>query len=242
MPKVEVCLSPALIENYDLPDKIAVVVDIVRATSIVCAALENGIDHVLPVPTKDETKLMKREGYLIVGEKDGVMIDGFDLGNSPRVYSGRKFAGRKMAMSTTNGTKTIHMSSIANQVVIGAFLNVTALVEWLVSQNQDVVIICAGWKDKVNIEDTLFAGYLSGLLESDYGFVPTNDAVTISKLLHKYSQEDVYAAVVNSSQKERIKELGLEADVLFCLERDYTSIVPILHNGVLIDVKGLAEK
>ena len=239
MPTVEVCLSPALIDNYDLPDKIAVVVDIVRATTIICAALENGVEHVLPVPTKEETRLKKNEGYLIVGEKDGVKIEGFDLANSPRFYFERKFAGRKMAMSTTNGTKTIHLSSIANQVVIGAFLNVSALVKWLAMQNENVVIICAGWKGKVNIEDTMFAGHLSLLLEHHYNFDPANDAVTLAKILYENTRDNMYKAVVNSCQKHRIKELNLEQDVHFCLVKDYTDIVPVLSKGVLVDVQSL---
>lgn len=236
MPQVEVCLSPALLENFDLTDKIAVVTDIVRATTIVCAALESGIEHVLALPTKEETRQMKEKGYLIMGEKDGEKIDGFDLSNTPSYFRGKKLTGKKLAMSTTNGTKTIHMASVANCVAIGAFVNVDALLKWLVKQTKNVVIICSGWKNKTNIEDSLFAGYLANKLENEYGFEVGNDAVTLSKMLYSNSRDDMFGAVMNSSQKERIESLNLESEVHFCLEKNYTNVVPVLRDGVLVNI------
>lgn len=240
MPTVEICLSPALISNFDFSGKTAVVVDVIRATSIICAALEHGVEHILPVATKDETFLKKKDGYLIIGEKSGEKIAGFDLNNSPSIYSNNQYAGHKLAMSTTNGTKAILMASAAQQLVIGAFLNITALSKWLGEMQNDIIIFCAGWKDKINVEDTLFAGNLTEILTANYNYNSNNDGATIAQLLYDQHKNDMYEAVMQSSQRERIIAQHLEQDTHFCLQKDYSTIVPILEGSVLVDSVSLS--
>lgn len=165
MRQVEVCFSPDLIHLHDLSGKTVVVVDIFRATSTMVAALSNGITEIRTFSSLEKCKAMAEKGYLIAGERNGQTADGFELGNSPIAYLDGKYAGKRLAMTTTNGTVAIEKSHGANQIIIGAFPNLTATVAYLQNLEQDILIHCAGWKGRFNLEDSLYAGALCKSLE-----------------------------------------------------------------------------
>jgi len=158
MRTIEVCLTPVLIHQHDLAGKAVVVVDIFRATSCIVTGLACGIQSIRPVVEIEETKALGRQGYITAGERGGEQVDGFDLGNSPFDYQDESLRGKRIALSTTNGSQAILKSAGASQVLIGAFLNLESLAEYLIQQSQSVVIHCAGWRGAPNLEDTLFAG------------------------------------------------------------------------------------
>src|ERR1700754_471578 len=164
--RLDVCLSPALIPLYKVEDYIVVVIDIFRATSSICYGIENGAEAIIPVSQVEECSAYREKGldYLLAAERDGKVVDGFDFGNSPFSYTREKVGGKTVVLTTTNGTHALHQSIRAKRIVIGSFLNLTALCNWLAAQPEDVVLVCAGWKNNFNLEDTLFAGAVADRL------------------------------------------------------------------------------
>jgi 2-phosphosulfolactate phosphatase len=160
--KLDICFSPDLLSLYDLRGKVAVIVDVLRATSTIVTA--QGVPAVFPVATLEEcAELGRTHGYITAAERDGVAAEGFDLGNSPFGFLDGKLPvrGRNLAISTTNGTRALHLSLAADAVVCGAFLNLQAVVKFAAAQQRDVVVVCAGWKGQFCLEDSLFGGALA---------------------------------------------------------------------------------
>src|ERR1044071_3384817 len=159
MKTIEVCVSPEMMHLYDVTDKTVVVVDILRATSCMATAFAHGVDCIVPVADLEECRAMRNKGYITSGERNGEKVEGFDKGNSPFEYM-EEIRGKKIAFTTTNGTQAISKSIAARDVVIGAFLNLTAIANYVKTSPNNILVVCAGWKGKVNMEDTLFAGAL----------------------------------------------------------------------------------
>ena len=152
---IEVCYTPDLIHQFELKGKVVVVIDILRATSCVVAGLNSGVAKIKPVASVEECLALGKEGYVTAGERGGQKIEEFDMGNSPFQYMNPKLRGKKVAATTTNGTKAIKLSSDADRIIVGAFLNLSAVVEELEKLNQDIILFCAGWKGRYNLEDSL---------------------------------------------------------------------------------------
>jgi 2-phosphosulfolactate phosphatase len=141
---IEVCFSPALFPGFRNPEAIAVIVDILRATSAIVTAFENGVDQIIPVGTLEEAKAFKEKGFMVAAERDGLVRDFADFGNSPYNFTKEKVAGKQIVYSTTNGTQAIHVARDCKQVLIGAYLNFTSLRDWIIKQQRDVIFLCAG--------------------------------------------------------------------------------------------------
>lgn len=195
-------------------------------------ALANGVESITPVASVEECEALQANGYLAAGERNGVQVAGFDLGNSPLSYIDNDFSGKKVAMTTTNGTLAITKSKGANTVLIGAFLNISRLVEHLSAQIDDLLIVCSGWKGKTSFEDTLFAGALVSRLSSIYD--SDCDAAALSKELYEHSKNDLLAAIQKSSHYQRLKKMNIDRDFEFCASVDRYEVVPVLEEGVLV--------
>ncbi|HQS51997.1 MAG: 2-phosphosulfolactate phosphatase, partial [Sphingobacteriales bacterium 39-40-5] len=148
---LEVCLTPALLHLHVFTQSIVVVIDIFRATSSICYGIENGAESIIPVATIEACESYRHSEYLLAAERNGEVVDGFDFGNSPFSYTEDKVSGKTIVLTTTNGTHAINMSRGAHKIVIGSFLNLAALCDWLKAQPNDVLLLCSGWKDKVNL-------------------------------------------------------------------------------------------
>jgi 2-phosphosulfolactate phosphatase len=231
MNKVEICFSPELIHLHSLENKIVVVVDIFRATSTMIAALANGITEIKTFADLEECKKMSKEGYLIAGERNGLTAEGFELGNSPIAYLDDAFKGRKLAMTTTNGTLAISKSNGASEILIGAFPNLSATVSYLQSKNQDVLIHCAGWKGMFNLEDSLYAGALAKSLEATHE--AAEDGALAMKALFEKEGHDLKGFLSQASHAKRLQNHNIEADIDFCLTLDLFGMIGIIQNDVL---------
>ncbi|MBL7967292.1 MAG: 2-phosphosulfolactate phosphatase [Prolixibacteraceae bacterium] len=236
--RLEVCLSPAIYSKHADDNNIVVIVDILRATSSICAAIHNGVKGLIPVATVDEAREMKQRGYLVASERDGYVLDFADFGNSPFNFTPEIVQGREIAYSTTNGTRCIHMASHSRAVVIGAFLNISSLAEWLIRQNAPVLIFCASWKDRFSLEDTVFAGALAERLLNSGKFETICDAVTASVDLWNLAKPDLFGYIQKSAQKTRLATKGLDDCIEFCLTADQTSVIPVFRDDRLIDISG----
>lgn len=229
---IQVCLTPALISLYDLSNSIVVVIDIFRATSSICYGIENGAEAIIPVATVDECRNYGR-GCLLAAERDGKVVEGFDFGNSPFSYTAEKVAGKTIVLTTTNGTHAINESKkTAYQVIIGSFLNLDAVCDYLKAAQKDVVLLCAGWKNKFNLEDTLFAGAVVHQLKGEDYFL--DDSSTAAEDLYLLAKDDLKAYTGKTSHSERLKNLGIEKDIEFCLNVNTTQSIPVLKGDKLV--------
>ena len=156
--RIEVCFSPVMYSAFHNPEAIVVVTDVLRASSAIVTALMNGAQSVIPVATIQEAKDLKSKGFLVAAERDGIKLDFADLGNSPFNFTEEKISGKQIVYSTTNGTQAIHMAREAYRVIVGAFINLSATCNYLTRMDRDIIILCAGWKNRFSLEDTVHAG------------------------------------------------------------------------------------
>jgi len=232
MKSIDVCLSPDLMHLYDVKGKVIVAVDILRATSCMTTALAHGVRSIRPVAEVEESRALSGQGYLVAAERGGEKVAGFDLGNSPFEYMSESLKGKKIGVTTTNGTRAISLSKGAEKLMIGSFLNLKAVVNLLNKQENDVLIVCAGWKGHVNLEDTLFAGALAEQLTAK--FTHACDSTLTAITLYHQAQNNLLAFLQNSSHVQRLKGLGIEKDIAFCLQQDIYDVVPVLKDDELV--------
>ncbi len=231
---LDVCLTPALIPLYNVEDYIVVVIDIFRATTSICYGIENGAEAIIPVSQVEECSAYLEKGfdYLLAAERNGEVVEGFDFGNSPFSYTKEKVAGKTIVLTTTNGTHALHLSRSAKKIVIGAFINLTAICNWLKQQNENILLVCSGWKNNFNLEDTLFAGAVVEQLKNS-GFVVDDPALAANDL-YNIAKDDLDKYLKKTSHSERLKKLGIDADIEFCLKIDLTTAIPILDGDKLV--------
>lgn len=235
--KIEVCLTPALLPLYKLENSVVVVIDIFRATSSICYGIENGADAIIPVSKVEECAAYHGKDYLLAAERDGEVVEGFDFGNSPFAYTAEKVAGRSVVLTTTNGTHAIQLSRGAKRIVIGSFLNLKALSDWLTDEQENIILVCAGWKNSFNLEDTIFAGAVVNQLKSDKYVL--DDAAIAAEDLYLLAKDDLGAYLSKSSHGERLRKLGIEEDIAFCLSVDITTAIPVLDGDKLVKLESL---
>ena len=232
MKNIDVCLTPELLHQYELVDKIVVVVDILRATSCMVNGLANGVKEIVPVATLEECKVLQEAGYLAAAERNGSKADGFDMGNSPFEYMDEKVKGKNVAVTTTNGTLAIHKSRAAKEILVGAFLNLEAISAYLKNKEEDIIILCAGWKGKFNLEDTLFAGALCHSLKKDFEFAC--DAALASEAMYHIAKNDMIRYMKNSSHAKRLARLNVVKDIEFCMQESIYNVIPYLSGQSLL--------
>lgn len=233
--KVEVIFSPALFPVY-FQDKncVVVVIDVLRATSAICAAFESGVKELVPVSSVEEAIKYKEKGYFVGAERNAQVVEGFDFGNSPLVHQDGKFKGKSLALTTTNGTKAINIAKEANKVIIGAFTNLSAVCDFLEKEDKDVLLLCAGWKDRFNLEDTLFAGAVAEKLAKNSRFSNLADSAIASIEMYASAKDNLHQFLSKSSHRKRLSRLNMEEDIIYCLTLDKSSIIPVLENGKLV--------
>ena len=188
----------------------------------------------IPVATVEEAKEYQLNGYLAAAERNGEMIEGFELGNSPFSYMNNKVKGKTIAISTTNGTQAIEASRKASKILIGSFLNLDVLCEYLASQKKDVILVCAGWKNKFNLEDTVFAGAVVHKLTTESDFEITCDSAIASNHLYNLGKNDLFEFLSNSSHRNRLAKLDLERDIKYCLTPNQCPVIPIMEGKYLV--------
>ncbi|MGB0805769.1 MAG: 2-phosphosulfolactate phosphatase [Salibacteraceae bacterium] len=241
MPLIEVSYTPENFEVYDTTDSIVVVNDIFRATSAMCTAFENGAKSMIPVDTIEKARELQKKGYLAGAERNAEKVEGFDFGNSPYDYMGEHIKGKTLVLTTTNGTRAIEMAKgVSDTIVIGSFLNISALSQWLVKQKKNVLILCSGWKGRINLEDSLFAGALTKELIQDgiYSLEhDVEDSALIAMHLFEMAQKDPEKLLNVSSHRRRLAKLNLKEDIRYCLTLNTTSKIPILIEDELVDLE-----
>ncbi len=219
----------ASVKIHITPEKVSaqtcVLIDVLRATSSIVAALANGAKYVLAVSTLKEARRLKKKDVILAGERNTVKPKGFDLGNSPRSLKEEIVKGKGIVLTTTNGTKALRLLSCQNTVA-ASFLNISATIEYLQNE-QEIHIICAGTKGRFSLEDFLLAGFIAGLDPN-----PLDEAAVAKALAENV--RNVENLILKSSHARRLIELGMEEDIKFCLKKDLYSTVPVLKNGKFV--------
>lgn len=231
--KLETCFSPALFEAGFHENSIVVIIDILRASSAICTAFENGASTIIPVSDAERAREYKSKGYLVAAERDGFVLDFADFGNSPFNFTSDKVMGKTIVYSTTNGTGIINMAASAYMTVIGSFLNISALTEWLLGQDKDVLLLCAGWKNRFNIEDTVCAGAIADSLMKSACFTTICDSTYAAIDLWLLASPDLSGYIEKTAQRTRLRDKKLDDCIEFCLTPDFTVKIPVMKDGKL---------
>ena len=234
MNRIEVCFSPGEYHLYQEEFDLVVVLDVLRATSAICTAIEHGVKEIIPVATLDEARAYQAEGYLVAAERGGQIVEGFDLGNSPFSYMDPALKGQTVVLTTTNGTKAINMARDKKTVVIGSLNNLNALCEWLIRQQRDVLVLGSGWKDKFNLEDTICAGAIADQCLKSGRFFADEDSTVAAKFIFRSSRDNMFAFLKASSHRRRLRKLNLNEDVKHCLTPNNCTAIPVLEGRSLV--------
>lgn len=240
-PSLHTCLSPALLHLYDVNNAIVVIIDVLRATSTIATALYNGAKCVIPVDSVSRCiELGKQIEGITAGERDGKVAEGLEYGNSPFEYPRDFIAGKTLVLTTTNGTKLLHMAldKGAGHIVTGSFPNLGAVCDYLVEQKQHVILGCAAWKDRVNIEDMLFAGAIISRVGEHFSI--NCDSSQVATTMYEDAKLDLYEFMKarNASHYHRLSNYGLEKDMRYCLTADGANVLPFYEDGKLVVHQG----
>jgi 2-phosphosulfolactate phosphatase len=240
-PSLYTCLSPALLNLYDVNNSIVVVIDILRATSTIATALYNGAKAVIPVDSVEKCiRLGKNMECITAGERDGKVAEGLQYGNSSFEYPRDFIAGKILILTTTNGTRLLHMALTkgATEIITGSFLNLSAVCGHLISMKKNVILACAGWKDKLNIEDSLFAGAVVANVKTH--FEMSCDASHIAECLYCQAKDDLYEFMKanDASHYHRLSGFGLEKDIRHCLTENLANVLPYYVDERLVVREG----
>jgi len=231
---ISVCFSPELISSYSNEESVVVVIDVLRATSAICTAIHHGAKEVIPVVNVDVAREHLNKGYIVGAERGGEIVDGFEYGNSPFSFNGEHVKDKTIVLSTTNGTFAIGAAQTAYEVMIASFLNLDAVARVLADQQRDIVLLCAGWRNKFNMEDALLAGALiEQLLQSKPGAEFSDSAIAACKL-YGLAKSDLNSFLKDSSHRKRLERLHIERDIEYCLTLNQTDTIPVLRSGAIV--------
>jgi 2-phosphosulfolactate phosphatase len=234
-PTLNTILSPKLLDLYNIQNSVVVVIDVFRATSTIATALFNGAEKIVPVDSVEKCIALGKstKNSITAGERDGKIIEGLQYGNSPSEYPREFIENKALVLTTTNGTKLLHMAlnSGASDVVTGAFNNLSAVCDFLLSQNKNVILGCSAWKDRFNLEDTLFAGAVIAKVRQH--FTIHCDASLMAFQMHHIHQNDMLHFIRQTTHWHRLAKHGLEKDMEYCMATDVANVLPIYKNGAL---------
>lgn len=229
---IELSLTPALYPYRTLKSNhTTVAVDILRATSAICAALSAGVEEIIPLDSIEQLPYYRDKGYLIAAERGGKKLMNAECGNSPTEYQTMDLHGKRMAYSTTNGTVCIKHAADADRILVGSFSNFTALCNKLTEQPQDLVILCSGWQQDFSLEDTVFAGALIERLLLSQTYTTQNDAAMMALDLWRMAKYNPYDFCCKASHVHRLQSFGCEDDIDFVFQQDTCAFVPVFANG-----------
>ena len=236
-PVLFTCLSPALLHLYDISSSVVVIIDVLRATSTIATAMYNGAKTIIPVDSVAECiRIGKQIDAITAGERDGKVAEGLQYGNSPFEYPPSFIKGKTLVLTTTNGTKLLHMAldNGADEIITGSFANLSAICTHLVKKNKPVLLACAAWKDRINLEDTMFAGAVINRIKNHFAI--NCDASQMAESLFLEGKDDLFEfmKIKEASHYKRLSSFGLDKDIRHCLTADTAPVLPVYEEGKLV--------
>jgi 2-phosphosulfolactate phosphatase len=236
-PSLHTSLSPTLLHLYDVSNSVVVIIDVLRATSTITTALYNGAKCVIPVDSVSRCMELGRQiDGITAGERDGKIAEGLEYGNSPFEYPKEFIDGKTLVLTTTNGTRLLHMAleKGAKEIITGSFPNLSAVCDHLIAMKQNVILGCAAWKDRVNMEDTLFAGAVINTIKEHFNI--NCDSSHMAETMYEKGKKDLFGFLkkTEASHYHRLMNFGLEKDIRYCLTADGANVLPIYKEGKLL--------
>lgn len=242
MTNIDVFSSAHSFKEEDVRDKTVVIIDVLRASSTMVTALQNGAKGVIAVGDMDDASKISHnldaKSFMMSGEKDGVTIEGYDLGNSPLEHTEEAVKGKTIILNTTNGTKAIKRCGLAKQIIVGSFLNLNAIVDYLKKHDNEVLLVCAGWRGRLSLEDMLCAGNIIYELCDGQLTAEARDGAKVAFGLYEKFGDDIENSIKSSNYAVRLKDIVSEDDLLYCCQRSITQILPALNEGIISDING----
>jgi 2-phosphosulfolactate phosphatase len=235
-PSLHTSLSPALLHLYDLSNSVVVIIDVFRATSTIASALYNGARCVIPVDSVPKAiEISKSIGGIAAGERDGLIAEGLQHGNSPLEYSRDFIENKTLVLTTTNGTRLLHMAldRNADTIISGSFPNLSAVCDFLIAEKKNVVMGCAGWKDRFNMEDTLFAGAVIHAVKKHFT-IHCDSSLMAETMYAKHKNKLMDFAPQLTHYHRLVERFGLIDDIKYCLTPDVANVLPLYADGKLV--------
>jgi 2-phosphosulfolactate phosphatase len=239
--ELEVFTAATSFQEDEMRGKTAVMIDVLRASSTIVTALANGARGVIPVADMGAgskiSQSMDTENILLCGEKDGEKIEGYDLGNSPLEYTPGLVKGKTIILNTTNGTKALMRASHARHIVVGSFLNLGQIVEYL-KDKERIILVCAGWRGRLSLEDLLCAGNI--IYELTSGELPETafDGAKVAFGLYEKFGDDIEKTVQSSNHAHRLQDIVGTDDLSYCSRVNVMNVLPVMKEGIITDFHG----
>lgn len=226
-----------MLHLYDIKESIVVIIDVFRATSTIAAALHQGAKEIIPVSAVDDCIRLGNEipNAITAGERDGAVAPGLQHGNSPLEYPREFIEGKTLVLTTTNGTRLLHMCGEAHEIITGSFLNLGAVCDYLLAQKKNVLLACASWKDRYNLEDSLFAGAVYNTIGSHFDM--NCDSTRAASHLYNIAEKNLYSFIQDSSHFLRLSKFGLQYDMEYCCKINEHNVLVKLEGDKLVASK-----
>ena len=239
MNKIDLYFTPAEVQDGDLADKLVIVIDVLRASTTAAVALANGAREIIPVASIDAAGELKqklgKEHVLLCGERDGVKIEGFDLGNSPAEYEPKVVKDKALIFCSTNGSKAMLKGGQGVFCLVGGLVNLSEVLRFAVREQKDAAIICSGSAGKFSFEDAVVGGEYIAELEKKQGReLDKNDGARAALQLFHREEADLYAALRSSFHGKYLVTLGFEADIRAAAQLDSVPVVPLFSGGRIV--------
>ncbi len=230
--KIDVCFTPSDYNATKYYGYHAVVIDVLRATTSIATACANGCQRIIPVRTVEEALAIKDQNsdVILAGERGGLLIPGFDLGNSPYEYAKNQVSGKTIVITTTNGTLALNKVALAPKVYVMSFANASSIITALHQFQENVVIVCAGSDGKFSVEDTLCAGLTVDRLSQ---ITELSDTAMAAQAMYRDFADDLLNRVSHSSHASYLCSIGFEKDVALCLQQDTLDVLPIFSSNAI---------
>jgi 2-phosphosulfolactate phosphatase len=239
---LDVFSSAHSFKEEDIRDKTVVMIDVLRASSTMVTALHNGARGIIAVEDMDDASKISHnldaESFLLSGEKDGIKIEGYNLGNSPLEHTQKTVKDKTIILNTTNGTRAIRRCGLAKRIIVGSFLNLKTIVDHLQQLDEEVVLVCAGWRGRLSLEDILCAGNIIYELSESELPDEARDGAKVAFGLYEKFGDDIENCIKSSNYAVRLRNIVDEEDLSFCCQRSIMQVLPVLNEGIISDLNG----
>jgi len=239
--KIDLFLSRAEIQQNLLKDRLVVIIDVLRASTSMITALANGCRGIIPVSETNQAKKLAQnfppESILLCGERNEVLIPGFDLSNSPLEYTVDKVNGKKIIFTSSNGSKLFDYVQSAQKTIVAGFVNISTVSKFIIESKLDAAILCAGKNGQFGLEDVVCGGMIvDKMVDLKTDISNLNDGAIAALAMYRSFAENITGMMYQASHGKRLIEIGQEVDLITCGKIDSIEMIPILNGNELVSL------